>query len=478
MILVAALSCGLVSSMAFSAEPVADGDESARTREAMRAIFSELRTLLPATIHGDLDDPARAAELGSAFRRMAQRAQALSEHGSPLPAGSRLFAGVLARDVRRAEAFFSRGNHDSASFFVTAIVQDCTACHTRQKSLDAAVSKGFVSSEALAQLDPLERAALAVATRRFDEGLGLYEAAFAEPDVSPGVLLGPLSNYLTTAIRVTREPSRAAKSIAQLAARPGLPEAVKGDLDAWLIALRKTKKEDLVGTTVDDARTLLRRAESARRYPADLRPLVDYLVASAKLHDLSTKAHDSPELAAEVFELLGRAELGIEQNMWQSRADLYWETAIRTAPGSPPAKRAFERLETEVRAGFTGSSGTRLPADEAARIEELRGLLAIDPPTAEDGKALFAQHCALCHGADARGNGLFAKDLMWIPADLTRIAARRKGKFPQEEVFGLIARRDPLGSHRSPEMPRWGEFWADDSKIDSLVAYLRKIQRP
>ena len=90
---------------------------------------------------------------------------------------------------------------------------------------------------------------------------------------------------------------------------------------------------------------------------------------------------------------------------------------------------------------------------------------------------MFAHHCALCHGPEAQGNGPLAGTLMTLPKDLTKISQRRGGIFPVAEVRALIDGRDPLGAHRSPEMPRWGEFWSEPAKLDAVVAYLRGIQQ-
>jgi len=75
------------------------------------------------------------------------------------------------------------------------------------------------------------------------------------------------------------------------------------------------------------------------------------------------------------------------------------------------------------------------------------------------------------------------------PPDLTRIAARRGGTFPELEVFRIIDGQADLSAHGPRHMPVWGyEFFGTDAddevahrqaedKVDSLVKYLRSIQR-
>lgn len=108
---------------------------------------------------------------------------------------------------------------------------------------------------------------------------------------------------------------------------------------------------------------------------------------------------------------------------------------------------------------------------------------------AKSGAALYQTSCAGCHGADARGNGPVAPVIGVRPPDLTRIAARRDGVFPELEVFRIIDGQADLSAHGPRHMPVWGyEFFGNDpddevahrqaeDKVASLVSYLRSLQR-
>ncbi len=448
----------------------------------MRDIFAQLQILLPAAVQDELEDPARAKEFGAAFDRMRKRGDALSEH-SGLGPGARLFGRALSRDVRRAREFFYRGRFENAAIFVEALVDGCADCHTRLAADASPIAVGFVAQPALGALDPLERAAIAVATRRFDEGMERYEAVLREPGGLTDILLEPIVRYLTVALRVARDPARARRLLAQYAEHPELAAVVRADLAHWMQTLQGLSPKDFAGTTLARARAATEAGERVAQYPGDPTALIEFLVASSQLQDLLTAPQESPAAAAEIYELLGRAEMGVGYSVWLSHADLYWETAIRLAPQSPAARSAYARLEAEARESFTGPAGLQLPAEEEARLQELRALVEgkagapVDRQALEYyGARLFDEHCVYCHGGDAKGTAL-GRAPRASSADLTRIAAGRGGTFPEAEVFALIARRDPLGQHQSPEMPRWGEYWQNDAKLDALVAYLRSIQQ-
>src|SRR5918995_1430981 len=60
----------------------------------------------------------------------------------------------------------------------------------------------------------------------------------------------------------------------------------------------------------------------------------------------------------------------------------------------------------------------RLSTGVVAAIDPAAGLAALDPAAVVRGEALFAQNCALCHGAGGRGDGPSAASLTRPPADM------------------------------------------------------------
>jgi mono/diheme cytochrome c family protein len=105
------------------------------------------------------------------------------------------------------------------------------------------------------------------------------------------------------------------------------------------------------------------------------------------------------------------------------------------------------------------------------------------------GQSYYREYCRSCHGADGVGNGPAARAMAPRPADLTRIAERRKGTFNPVEVAALIDGRIDIPAHGSREMPVWGSVFSREAGDDAfgdeivrgrllmLVEYLRSIQR-
>jgi len=105
------------------------------------------------------------------------------------------------------------------------------------------------------------------------------------------------------------------------------------------------------------------------------------------------------------------------------------------------------------------------------------------------GELEFQSHCAVCHGVDARGNGMMSKFLTLKPANLTQISNKNGGKFPFWQIYRTIDGREEVRAHGISQMPVWGPRFRAESggndpgakaqaagRILSLVFYLQHIQ--
>lgn len=111
-------------------------------------------------------------------------------------------------------------------------------------------------------------------------------------------------------------------------------------------------------------------------------------------------------------------------------------------------------------------------------------------PQPSDGRALFMENCAVCHGTDGKGDGPMARAMAKAPADLTLIEARNGGSFPRIRVLSTIdgyAKSDIDG----PNMPEFGALLEGDlvpldtgdgvmtptpRKLVALLEYIESIQ--
>ena len=113
----------------------------------------------------------------------------------------------------------------------------------------------------------------------------------------------------------------------------------------------------------------------------------------------------------------------------------------------------------------------------------------------QEAAADFRTYCAPCHGADGRGGGPAGAALRVAPPDLTAIAGRHGGIFPEDMIYEAVVGLGMPDAHGSREMPVWGDRFIgeavggsvslDDARkaaagvearIHHLVDYLKSIQ--
>jgi len=108
-----------------------------------------------------------------------------------------------------------------------------------------------------------------------------------------------------------------------------------------------------------------------------------------------------------------------------------------------------------------------------------------DEASAARGKVIYVRFCASCHGVTGRGDGTVATELRLPPTDLTRIADKAGGRFPEEAVTRSVDGRRTLRVHGSPDMPVWGEVFERtegaealtvDSALRRVVHYIWSLQ--
>jgi hypothetical protein len=102
-----------------------------------------------------------------------------------------------------------------------------------------------------------------------------------------------------------------------------------------------------------------------------------------------------------------------------------------------------------------------------------------------DGKELYKEYCASCHGLDGKGIGPMTEWLKIKAPDLTRLSMREGGKFPFTRVQKVIVGEQNITSgHGTREMPIWGPIFSEVARdqdlgrmrVYNLAEFLEKMQ--
>ena len=139
-----------------------------------------------------------------------------------------------------------------------------------------------------------------------------------------------------------------------------------------------------------------------------------------------------------------------------------------------PATRRTSVAMLVLSLALTGAcrrAGTPPPGDpllDALRADEREGNLSYGEA---QGKHVFAQYCATCHGDEGRGDGQNASNLNPAPPDMTTSKNARDAAYLRRVIT-----QGSAATGRSPLSPPWGRSLSAQ-QIDDLVAYCQALGR-
>jgi len=357
--------------------PKADTTKDVKTRQEMAQIFTAMRTLLPLAVDEQaFEKPENKLAITDASARLKTHAAVLSAHVKDDGPGTRFLGSRLARDAREVDRHFRAGRTDQARYLVQEMTDTCVACHARlPASVDSPLSDHFVSTTMLQGLPKRAQARVLLATRRFDDALTTLEALLLDPEVPAAQLLDPLSQYLTTSIRVKGDFDRPVLTLEKFLARKDTWRALRRDVQQWIVSLAELKRHGKVAPNLKTARRLIDDATNIVSFRQDRTGLVHVITASSILFRFIDAKKRSDQELAEAYYFLGVAESLIRQNYWLEEAEAYLEISIRLDPKGPWADLALAKLEEETLFTYTGSDGQPLPDDIERHLDELRALV-------------------------------------------------------------------------------------------------------
>lgn len=100
------------------------------------------------------------------------------------------------------------------------------------------------------------------------------------------------------------------------------------------------------------------------------------------------------------------------------------------------------------------------------------------------GARMFKEYCAVCHGKGAKGDGPAAPALKQAPPDLTTLAKRHGGKFPDLYVQDVLRNGVKVLAHGDSDMPVWGPVFRSMDpdelfmyiRVASVMSYIKSLQ--
>jgi len=350
-------------------------DDPDTTRETMQRVFEAVASLAPVEFSSSTNTwKTQQTSVKATLDVLAQASEQLASLGRQQDESFRFLSASLAAQTRMLQWQVQRRDYASASHYTERLVETCVACHVRLPTTRPDFAKTLLQRVDREVLPPFVEASLETAGRQFDAALAIYERAFAsEADVFASAdLPDALASYLIVTLRVQRDPERAARGLALLARHDNLAAQFELNLKTWARALRELRPALHAPPTLERAREILDAGHALSEFPLDSADEIHAVVASSVLFRyLEAKRPEGADLAQALY-LLARTEAFTRRTFETSEASSYLERAIRAAPHTAIAERAYARLELATLLQYSGPFGVEFPDDVRLWLEELR----------------------------------------------------------------------------------------------------------
>ena len=348
----------------------------------MQNMAQGVKKLLPFVYdRAAFNDAANHDTIDQALKQFAQAAHHVKPEYAKKILGDDLLVeyslNSLTDDLSRAVHSFEIGQLEYSRSVAKASLSHCFQCHSVTQPGNSATWE--LDKLQNLNLAPLEKADLLVATRKYDKALSYMEGLLNSPDFIKNYAFdfeSLLRRYLALIIRVENAPNRALKELNRILEQKDTPHYIVEQAEGWRQSLKAWSKEKK--PSVKTAKSLFaqvekhyKKAESIQHYEKDHAGDVEYLRATAQLHD-GLRILKTPQDQAHALYLLGRAyEVLDELGSWNLH-ETYYEACIDKDPKGSIAKKCYGRLEASLFMGYSGSSGTHLPSEERDRLKRLK----------------------------------------------------------------------------------------------------------
>ena len=385
------LSCQTAKNLSDSADASAgrSADKSGENKTSpstfngsMKELQSTLTSLLPKVV--DLNQ-FNAPENEKSIRADVKRLILLSKNVEHSPSVALKDPSVtfisqdFSEDLVRIDESLALGKRDFARYNLMNLPAYCIECHTRSSTGPSFRSPAL--DNALKKMTGLERGEYLLATRQFDAALKEFFNVIDERLAQKTdffTLDKAVRHALSITVKFLRDPKKSMAVIYKIKNSTATPYYLQQNAAGWELAIKDWTNEKKTADT--SAPTVLKKCNDWVIKAQQLSVgLVDrggdiyYLRALSELHlVLTTKL--TPDQTGEALYLTGLSYEAVRDLSPSALHEQYYESCVKKVPHSIWAAKCFKHYEESIYFGYTGSSGLRLPEDEAKRLEALRGL--------------------------------------------------------------------------------------------------------
>lgn len=258
----------------------------------------------------------------------------------------------------------------------------CISCHSQLS--ESATANNFGSAVLKAKRESFESdynyGNYLFLIRHFSESQKYFEAAIEaslQKSAENEELFSSLRRLMSIHTKIEFSQKTANLFIDKYLSDKRLSPIAKSILSTWKSSLKKWDKFDpkKISAIESFIKKELAPLESAKSAAAsagenDITLLVASGVLSKHLND-----YPKTKLAPEILYWLSIAERRLSNTYFFSLSDLYLKDCIQLYPKSHYAKKCYKEYAENIEFGYSGSSGTDIPADEKQELERLKKLV-------------------------------------------------------------------------------------------------------
>lgn len=376
----AGCSIGCLAALAISISPAsaASPPATAQLKTQMHESLSALLALQPLLASpAAFDDAANRPRLDAHLVTLSRLEHQFSPRATATGA---VMAQVFGSAVEQARADLRSGRTNDARMRLRGLTTLCSGCHTRKLS-----PGDFAQASAAADgagLEPLERAQFLAATRQFDAALALWRELLRAPATTEAhgfEQAQALRAALGVAVRAKDDPAVTVQLLEAQLERTDLPASVRRSLSPLLAEATAWKREAWPAAAqtpqalFDKGRALVDAANAVGSVLPREEHRISLLRATAYL-TLALDQQPRAKWRGEALYLLGAATgAAADPALWDLDG-VFLEACVREGPHTAIAAQCYDLLAERTFFGFTGSGGTRVPPEVAAKLDALKAL--------------------------------------------------------------------------------------------------------
>lgn len=271
----------------------------------------------------------------------------------------------FADELERADKNFKGGWTEYTRSQLVKVTSYCLECHTRLRQ-----GPSFIRNENeeifTKTLPTADRIELMIAFRQFEPAFNLALEYLSESQKNKNI------NYkaervarlgLLVAVQYMKNYERAKKIVDIIELNTSLPIYLKRQNKSWKQSLEKWDSRENLNNL-----TQVRLLADSRISEIDDMRIINALLSLLTGHLKQNELGEALFLTGQSYEELYKISV-------MSLHENYYEECIRKAAATKWAPLCLTKLTDSIILGYTGSSGTRVPKDVTARLNQLRKII-------------------------------------------------------------------------------------------------------